>query len=624
MDHLTQGFQLEGLRVEPLTGEVAGPGGTAKVDPRVMDVLVLMAGRPGQVVRREDLVTRIWGHAVVTDDAVTRCFYELRRHLAQAGGDERFRELIETVPKRGYRLNATVIPGLPAAATPKMPEPPAPGAPKRAWAAVAGAAAVVLAIGAAILFGRSNDEAGTPATKPAMQSIAVLPFADMSEAGDQRHFSDGISEEILNRLAQSPGLRVISRTSSFSFRDESIAIPEIADKLDVSHVLEGSVRRSEDRVRITAQLIDVSTNAHVWSDTYDRDPGDIFAVQDDIAAKVAAALHARLSAMQAVAPDPAAFERYLKGRFFYNRRGPGDLALMAKYLAEAVAVDPGFARAWAELAGAYHLLAFEQPGAAAAWRTKQAGAARKALELDPGLAPAHLRLAQYYWRSADPAQGDTHFQKAIALDPNDVLLLSMRAGRAASSGDAKAAVEFQRKAVARDPLSSVQHNNLASYLRGAEQYEESLAESRIGYELNPVSDAADAAERVRLLVLLGRIDETPEIVATMPDGAYRDFALALIDEPPARKPEADAALERLAAGPPVVEDVLLAEVYAHRGMSDLAFGAVERMREAFQQDAVADAEQEFHLRQKLHLSPFLRPLHADPRWKALIAELGGS
>ena len=154
MDHLTQGFQLEGLRVEPLTGEVAGPGGTAKVDPRVMDVLVLMAGRPGQVVRREDLVTRIWGHAVVTDDAVTRCFYELRRHLAQAGGDERFRELIETVPKRGYRLNATVIPGLPAAATPKMPEPPAPGAPKRAWAAVAGAAAVVLAIGAAILFGR--------------------------------------------------------------------------------------------------------------------------------------------------------------------------------------------------------------------------------------------------------------------------------------------------------------------------------------------------------------------------------------------------------------------------------------------------------------------------------------
>jgi DNA-binding winged helix-turn-helix (wHTH) protein len=121
MNTLAQGFELDGLRVSPSTGEVSGPGGTAKLDPRVMDVLVLMAAHPGEVMTRESLVSRLWGHAVVTDDALTRCFYELRRHLVQAGGGDRYRALIETLPKRGYRLNGTVSPGLPPPARPAPP-----------------------------------------------------------------------------------------------------------------------------------------------------------------------------------------------------------------------------------------------------------------------------------------------------------------------------------------------------------------------------------------------------------------------------------------------------------------------------------------------------------------------
>src|SRR5262245_17380323 len=156
MDPLMQGFQFEGLQVVPLTGNVTGPGGTARLDPKVMDVLVLMAGRPGQVILREELVAKLWGHAVVTDDAVTRCFYELRRHLAQAGGSERYRHLIETVPKRGYRLNASVVPGLPEPATPNVPGSAPREVAGRSWRGAATGALLLAAIGGAVLVWKST------------------------------------------------------------------------------------------------------------------------------------------------------------------------------------------------------------------------------------------------------------------------------------------------------------------------------------------------------------------------------------------------------------------------------------------------------------------------------------
>ncbi len=623
-------FELEELRVDPATGEVSGPGGSEKLDPKVMDALLTLADRPGEVVTREALHARLWPNAVVTDDALTRCFYELRRQLSRAGGDERYRDLLETLPKRGYRLKGRVRTLEPSASS--APPAAAPGRRDRRFVLAAVAIAALAALAALAIFLGLRDP-GTPPAQPAPadggeHSIAVLPFVDMSEAGDQRYFSDGISEEILNRLAQSPGLRVISRTSSFTCRGESADIPELARKLDVSHVLEGSVRKSGERVRITAQLIDAATNSHVWSDTYDREMGDVFQVQDDIAAKVAKALDATLSGAQAAAPKPAAYERYLQGRYFYDRRAPGDIDLMAKYLEEAVEIDPGFARGWAELAGAYRLLSYEQPESAAEFRAKQGEAARRAVTLDPGLAPAHLRMAQFHWLSGNQADGDAHFDRAFAIDPHDVLLLSMQAGHALWEGDLDAAVAFQREALARDPLSAVQHGNLASYLGGAGRFEESLAERRIAAELSPVSEPGDDSEMVRLLVLLGRLDEASAIAARMPEGAHRDFALALIDEPHDRRAQADAALERLAARPPVMEEAYLPEVYAHRGMNDAAFEAIRQMRDAIGSKAIHDFEQNYELRQALYLSPLLIPLHDDPRWKEVIAGLklpsGGS
>lgn len=623
MSALTDGFELEGLQVSPLTGEVSGPGGIAHLEPKIMAVLVLMAEHPGVVMVREDLVTRLWGSVVVSDDALTRCFYELRRHLSEAGGDNRYRDLIETLPKRGYRLKAAVRPT--TVSPNQVPgDELAPPAVRRArpWVLAAGAAAVLAAIGVSAYLSLSSLDVEPSPDAAAVHSIVVLPFLDMSPETDQGYFADGVTEEILNRLAQSKELRVIARTSSFALRDKSLNVPQIAARLEVDHVLEGSVRRSGERVRVTAQLIDASTNAHVWSETYDRDLGDVLAVQDSIAAAVAASLNASLAGPTApAAPKAAAYERYLHARFFYNRRGPGDLELMAQYLEEVVAIDPGFAKAWAELAGAYFLLGYEHPVAQADWFSKRGRAALKAVELDPGLATAHARLAQHYWQTGNPARGDAHWQQAVELDSNDILLLSMRAGNALWNGDLEKAVQLQRQAVARDPLSAVAHHNLGTFLSAAGRHEEALAELRIRDELNPAKYPDQDADMVRLLVLLERFDEASTIITAMPEGEYRDFALALLYRVPGRQAEAETALRRLSSRPSLTSALLLTEAYAQHGLNDEAFEQLRSIRETFGKDWDNDYSGAYDLRQTLQGSPFLRRLSSDPRWDELISEL---
>jgi TolB-like protein/DNA-binding winged helix-turn-helix (wHTH) protein/tetratricopeptide (TPR) repeat protein len=615
MDLRKQGFRLGELRIEPRSGEVTGAGGIEQLGPRVMDVLVVLAGRAGKVVTREELHAAVWPDAVVTDDALTRCFYELRRQLSRAGGDESYREMIETLPKRGYRLTATVLAEAPAAPAISAESS---SAPRRAWFfAAAGAVVVALAAGLAWWkpFGQPGDAADLP-------FIAVMPFLDLSPGEDQRFLADGVTEEVLNHLAQSRNLRVIARTSTFALRDKPLDIPQIGKRLGVDYVLEGSVRRSGDELRVTAQLIDVTDSSHLWSRTFDETLGNLFAIQDEIAAAVASALSVSLTGTTAAAapPNAAAYEHYLQGRYFYNRRAAGDLGLMAKYLEEAVAIDPGFAQAWAGLAGAYHLLAFENPGAAAAWRAKRGVAALEAVELDPALPVAHLRLGQHYAQAGDRARAEAHFAKARELDPDDVLLLSMQAGHALSQGDPDQAVEYQSRAVTLDPLSAVQHNNLGSYLKAAGRYEEALVEMRIRDELNPAMDPEQDAEMVRILVALGRFDEASATIALMPEGPLRDFGLALLYQAPGRRAEADAALRRLTAEAPTTDELLLAEAHAQRGMNDMAFESLEVIRDASSDDAPNGVAREDVLRM-LHGSPFLQRLESDPRWAALLSEL---
>ena len=624
---LEQGFRLDELTIDPRAGEVTGPAGREKLDPKVMDVLVMLAKNAGHVVLRGDLQARLWPNAVVTDASLSRCIYELRRQLSQASGDERYKAMLETVPKRGFRLNARINPPAPPALTP-LPVSPAPQglrgrrASKQITLAIAGA--MVLAGSIWLAVSRLSDEptrASAPRTAAAAtNSIAVLPFVDMSAAQDQRYLSDGIADEILNRLTRIPGLRVIARTSSFTFRDQQADVREIASKLDVSHVLEGSVRRAGDQVRITAQLIDASSNSHLWSRTYDRALGDLFAVQDEIAASVATALDLSLSDATHDFPAPntaAAHQLFLQGEFFFNRRGPGDAERSAKYYEDAVSLEPDYARAWAALSRAYSLLGDGGDIPRSVARVKEGEAAHKAVALAPRVAESHYMLARFYFEGGDRDNAHKHLETAASLDPGADTDFEV----SVAGGHLEADVDLHRQMVARDPLSAVNRNNLGVMLVAVGRLEDAKSEFLKAKELSPDNDDFEL-EIIRVLVLQRRYDEVHAACFRLPEGEARDHGLALLFDAPGRRTEADAALARLVEGrgSDLGRNIRLAEVYAYRRMTEEAVSTLQDYRNAIDPGAETSYSQIYRMQHEMDVSPFLAPLHTDPRWKELMAE----
>lgn len=615
---LEQGFQLGALRIDPRSGEVSGPGGREMLDPKVMSVLLMLSRHAGQVVLREDLMARLWPNVIVTEEVLSRCIYELRRQLARAGGSERYKEMIETLPKRGYQLTGDITPN------------PSQLVSRPKWQLLAAAFAAGAVILVAILaIRRAGEVPAEPAQSPAVaaaNSIAVLPFVDMSPDKDQGYLSDGISEEILNRLAQSKNLRVIARTSSFSYRNRPLDIAEIARQLNVTHVLEGSVRKSGEQVRITAQLIAASDSSHVWSDTYERGLGDLFAVQDEVANSVATALSVTLSGGTPRLGDSAsidAYEKFLQGEFFYHRRAPGDYARSARYYEEAVAIDPRYARAWAALAGAYSMLARETDPPRQEFQSKEGQAARKAFELEPNLAEANFRLARYYGEIRNHEKAEEYHRKAEALDPDGWFVLVHTIERAITSGDLATAIAVQRRLVARNPLATGERNDLGVFLLADGQLDEALSQFRKVQEIHPETDPHVGIDIVHILVLQRRFDEAQSEITHVPEGNMRDQALALLYAATGRQAEADAALRRLTNRPGEIMDTIrIAEVYAYRGMREEAFDVLQDRKAAFERDKDRGSGYVWYLMFEARLSPFLKELHADPRWTSLMADPG--
>ncbi|MCI0606600.1 hypothetical protein L0156_26750, partial [bacterium] len=265
-------------------------------------------------------------------------------------------------------------------------------APYRSWIAIAAVVAVLLA--AAIFYLSRRAKPPAPAAPTGKTAIAVLPFTNLSADKEQEYFSDGLSEELLNVLSRNPKLQVTSRTSAFSFKGKEVDIKTIAQKLNVTHVLEGSVRKAGNQLRITAQLIEVATDSHLWSQTYDRQMENIFAVQDDIAASVAGALKVTLEGgrtPKAQQTNPEAYNAYLQGRYFVDRRSKEDLQKAIGYFEQALQIDPNYALAWVGLSethsrqGGWGYVPLDEGYA------KARKEAEKALELDPNLAEAHAR-----------------------------------------------------------------------------------------------------------------------------------------------------------------------------------------------------------------------------------------
>lgn len=425
-------FDLGGLKVRPSERLVVRNGEQRELQPRVMQVLVALAKARPDVVSRDRLIDLCWDGRIVGDDALNRCVLSLR-HLAHEFTPPPFE--IQTVPRVGHRLVVTTEEKAPASQSVK----------NKRWAAFTALALLMVAVGGFFIWQLRGAE-----PKPA--SIAVLPFRNLS-SGDP-YFAEGVGEEILGQLSREPQFRVIGSSSSSQF-GENPNINEVADRLDVDYVLEGSVRKQGDLVRVNAGLVRASDGARLWADSYDGKLDDIFAIQQRIGGAIASALQRRL-VRTPVLTGPLVtkgevYDYYLTARALIrtnNRRmGPAAVDL----LRDAIRIDPGYAPAWASLAEAVPMQAAlgDHEDFIVALRQSRSYA-RHALRLAPNLAEAHSALA-WGLGYGDP-EGLAHLRQAARLDPNNAETLLDLAGAYGASGEFERQLATLRRAHEIDPL----------------------------------------------------------------------------------------------------------------------------------------------------------------------------
>jgi len=602
--------------------------------PKSFDVLLHLAMHHGTLVSRDALLKSVWGKAIVGDGSLTQCLIEVRRAI----GDHD-RTMIRTIPRRGFVMELPVtlresgrMPGDPTLSNERH-MPAATGRQSAAGSVsrrrVAFFVALLLAtvlIGMQVTESLFDKASKNPAATPGygvQKSIAVLPFVDMSAQNDQAWFGDGVAEEIINLLAQSGDLQVIARTSSFAFRDRPGAdIATIGDALRVTHVLEGSVRKDRDIVRITAQLVDVRNNAHVWSQTFDRNLADVLAVQDEIAISVAEALSVALPSTarkrSARTVDLKSRERYLQGRFLYNRRKPGDMERARLYFEEAVELDPHHGAAWAALAGAYTVLWSDDVLTEDAALALMGVAVEQALISAPELPDTHLRAARYYYWSGQTELARLHYDKVRELGGNSPLILVQTAASLAQRLELEEAIALQRRAIALDPISSTYRIALVQYLLADGSYEEALVEIGEAEDLNPGTPITGSL-RAQTYVLLRRHEDALATLVSLPatDEHYAYEAMALLEA--GRYGDAALAAQRLANRNEFSAAAARAMLHAFQGEREQALGALEqlsRICEAGYDPACHFGRGEINT---MRISPFFRPLHDDARWKAWLA-----
>ena len=443
-------------------------------------------------------------------------------------------------------------------------------------------------------------------------SIAVLPFVNMSADKEQEYFADGISEELLNLLAQVPELRVIARTSSFSFKGKDVDIAEIARRLNVANVLEGSVRRSGDRLRITAQLIRASDSSHLWSQTYDRNMSDVFAVQDEIATTVVSELKIKLLgvAPKAKATDPRAYTLFLQAREIARQSTTSALEQSVALYQQVLALDSGYAAAWVDLAAVYCSQVNEGLRLADEGIQLARAATTKALALDPAFAPAHARLgwiAIYYDRDLEAAA--RHIEYALALEPANPDVINTAGILARRLGRLDQAIAIGKYQIDRDPLNVADHWDLGLAYLYAGRLDEGVAEFRTVLRLSP--EITGAHELIGEL-LLEKGDAGAALGEMQQEAGenWRLTGLAIVHHALGRKAESDAALAELIQKHEKTWAYSIAYVLAFRGENDRAFQWLDKAVQYHDPTLGAIA-----------VDRVFADLQADPRWQPFLHKL---
>ncbi len=478
---------------------------------------------------------------------------------------------------------------------------------------------------------RSLASAGTmpgAASVPEPNSIAVLPFANLSRDEDNEYFADGLAEELLNVLAKIRGLRVAARSSAFTFKGKGATVAAVGAALNVATVLEGSVRKSGNRLRISVQLVKVVDGYQLWAETYDRTQDDIFAVQDDIAQSVVKELRTTLlgevadaragrsatadvaAAVKGRSTDPEAYRHFLRARHFIDRMTTEDIAKGIGYLKEALALSPGFALAWAELGRAYANEANWSWVPVGEGYGRARDAVTRALAIEPDLAEGHAAMGwiqlAHDW---DWCGAEASYSRALAFAPGNAVVLHQASMLAGCMGRLDEALRLGRGAVEQDPLSASAYFFFGTLLMAADRIGEAVAALEKAVEIAP-QRAITHATLATALQMAGRTGEALATAMREPEGWARLYALGIIHGTAGHRAEAEAATRELTAKCATDSAYQIAEVHAMCGDADLAFEWLERayaQRDPGMVWLLAD--------------PFLRTLHSDPRWGEFLRKM---
>lgn len=570
--------------LQPAAQRLLVDGAAVAVGPRAFDLLVALVERAGQVVSKLELLDLVWPGLVVQENNLQVQISTLRKILGP--------NAITTLVGRGYRFTLPID---------------SVDLPQQSVAA-------------------QETGATTPGETP---SIAVLPFVNLSDDVANEYFADGLSEELINVLSKIRGLRVVSRTSAFSFKGAKVDIPTVARKLNVTAVLEGSVRKAGLHVRINAQLVQVATDSTLWSKNYDRELEDIFAVQDDIAGSVVMELRTTLmgesydqigcselaaevrAAVKGRSKSAQAHRLYLQGAFFRKRYNAQDMTKAIGYFKKALDHDPEFALAWASLSFCYmhqsaNAWAPIAEGAERAWE-----AARRALEVGPEVAESHWAqstVLMYYdwnWQAAQAS-----IQRALHFAPDDSILIVGAVTLMQNLGRLEEAGALLKRALVLDPLNVEAHITAGLQLTLTGRLEEARSAYLAALELSP--------QHVRLHYWLARLqllqsqeEAALAEVAKEEHETFRWLGLVLTEHARGQARKSNDALQKLIVKYAKDAAFQIAQAHAYRGESDPAFEWLDR---AYRQRDAGMAS--------MKIDVLLKNLHGDPRWLPLLNRVG--
>ena len=619
------------------TGELVSIG-TAAVEARSAKVLLrqqpsqilrILVERQGNIVTREEIRQILWPDDTVVefDRSINVAMAILRKALAD---DADHPEYIETLTGRGYRLIAPVEWQQSSTAAQDLLEPQADTLPRiegqiserepraaKPWrkAAVMGASAVILVV-VGYLSWRHLGGSTPPASRKVM--LAVLPFQNLTGDPNKEYLADGLTEETISQLGRlnPEQLGVIARTSVMGYKHGDVRLDQVGRDLSVQYVLENSLRESGDHLRLTAQLIQVKDQTHLWSQDYDYAAKDTLNVEDEVAKAVAREIRVRLISQQQtdlVQPrtvNPDAFDAYLHGYYFFQRGSDKDADMAAKQFERATQLDPSYALAWAWLSRTRNWQANDGLIPMEEGRRLAREAVERALSLNPNLAVAHSQMGRIKWQvDYDWAGANASFQRAVALEPGNPEYVSLAALPAVNFGRFDEALQLNRRAVDLDPLNAGSWEALAETEFYMGHLDQSAADSKKALEVNP-DHWSSPIDLSRTYLLQGRPQDALAEIEHVQNGTYRAWLYALTYYALGRKKESDAALSELITKYHASNAFEIATIYGFRNQTDEAFEWLDR----------AYAQRDPSL-MSTKVEPLLNSLHNDPRFAALLKKL---